>query len=82
MALSFLKTVKKKPALESIFEAMISKVSDTAKVNSRDRQMLKMMSFFSPANGVTSPAKYFAEALPVPSATVPDAAAETTSGDD
>ena len=41
-----------------------------------------MMWFFSRANGVTAPAKYFAEALPVPSATVPDAAAETTSGDD
>ena len=63
--------------LESIFEAMISNV----KVNSRDRRGIKMW-FFSPANGVTSPAKYFAEALPVPSATVPDAAAETTSEDD
>ena len=70
--------------LDSIFEAMISKVLDTVKVKSilEIVRGIKMIWFFSPANGVTSPAKYFAEALPVPSATVPDAAAETTSGDD
>ena len=38
--------------IESFFEAMISKVSDTVKVNSRDRRGVKLMWFFHLQTGL------------------------------